>query len=247
MSHIDQIANELAGLNSSLVVNPVNPYVVPVGYFEDLAGLVISRIREEEGRPISQLETVSRQMPYSIPGGYFEQLGERVLSLVTHQEQTAAEELEAISPFLSKLDKQTPYTVPAGYFDITPGKQHAENNKVKVVAMTHRKWFRYAAAAIVIGLVTIAGFLVTKNHANGLQAGNKVMARFTKDVKKLDETQKDELIRFMDGGMTGEEIVQLNVKPATEEVKQLLKDVPDQELIDFQQQSEDIGDVLMTN
>jgi len=35
--------------------------------------------------------------------------------------------------------------------------------------------------------------------------------------------------------------------PKTKEVKQLLQDVSDEELTDFQQQTEDMGDILMTN
>ena len=63
----------------------------------------------------------------------------------------------------------------------------------------------------------------------------------------MNDTQKDDLMDFIDAGMNGDETAQVNTDNKADEVKNLLKDVSDEELKDFQEQTEDVADVLMTN
>ena len=48
------------------------------------------------------------------------------------------------------------------------------------------------------------------------------------------------LLEFIDAGISGEDIAQVEQAPVTEEVQDLLRDVSDEELADFNQQTEDI-------
>jgi hypothetical protein len=66
-------------------------------------------------------------------------------------------------------------------------------------------------------------------------------------VKKLNETQKDNLIDFIDAGMNGNETAAVTQLKTTNDVKALLDGIPEQELRDFQEQTEDIQEVLLTN
>jgi hypothetical protein len=254
MSHNNNILQELRELESSLGNEVVqNVYTVPHGYFESFAGAVLNTIKALEAASASEelnylspvLNSVSRQIPYEIPAGYFESVDERLLEITRQSEnQTVSEELASLSPLLNRLNKKMPYTVPEGYFEsLSPATQPA-----KVVSITHRKWFKYAAAAVVTGIIFMAGLLVFKN--NDQPSEKTIFAKFTRDVKKMNENQKDQLIDFIDAGMNGNETAQINPDTRLNEikdVKELLEDVSDEELKDLREQTEALEDVLMTN
>jgi hypothetical protein len=145
------------------------------------------------------------------------------------------------------LKKEMPYTVPAGYFENTTDRIVTATDKpsVKVVSLTRRSWFRYAAAAIVTGIIVLSGFLIFDNR-QPVEPGSKALAKFTKDVNKMDDTQKDDLIDFIDAGLVGDESAQINAANE-KEIKELLKGVSEKELLDLNQQSEDLESVLMIN
>ena len=108
---------------------------------------------------------ISKEMPYALEVGYFEKLDDQLLSLVKEKNdhQSVDEELQELSPLLKSLKKEMPYSVPAGYFENgvkVPTKQEA-----RVIPLTSRKWFRYAAAAIVIGIVTTVVLVVNKANS----------------------------------------------------------------------------------
>ena len=254
MTQRDNILQELNELKSTLAtVTPQNVYTVPVGYFDGLAARVLNRIKAMEAKNAveeldylsTSLSNISRQMPYTVPAGYFEGLAEKAMQWVRESSdyQTAKEELETLSPLLSGLKKTMPYSVPDGYFETLVEKRNKP--AAKLVSITKQKWFRYAAAAVVTGVVVLAGFLFLGNGEK--EPGGKALARLTRDVKEMNETQKDTLMNFIDAGMSGNETARINTDIKSNEVKDLLKGISDQELRDFQEQTEDISDVLMTN
>jgi hypothetical protein len=234
------------------------PYSVPQGYFEGLAKKAIQSISESSDYQTAneEMETLSpllnglnKEMPYAVPQGYFEGLADKALQSVSgiNDHQTAREELAILSPLLSGLKKEMPFSVPQGYFESLSDNISREESKpaAKVISITSRKWFRYAAAAVVIGIVVTTGLLFLGGGEK--EPGGKALAKFTRDVKKMDDTQKDNLIDFIDAGMNGDETAQVSIDNKTDEVKNLLQGISDEELKDFQEQTEDLGDVLMTN
>ena len=250
MAQNNNILQELNQLNSSLAdVAAQNVYTAPAGYFDGLATRMLNRIRAMEATNAvdetnflsPMLNVISRKMPYVVPDAYFEVLAEQALQSVrkSSDQQTANEEIESLSPLLSGLKKQMPYSVPQGYFDTL--SERPVKKETKVISIVHRKWFRYAAAAVVVGIMVIAGFAYLNNK--GKTQSGESLAWLKKDLKKMNETDKDNLIEYLDGGV----MAQINVDSKSQEVKELLKDVSDQELKDFQQQTEDVQDVLMTN
>ena len=258
MTQKDNILQELSELNSTLATTTLqNIYTVPVGYFDGLAAQVLNRIKainasnaiEELGYLSPMLSNIPKIMPYVVPQGYFEGLAETALQSVykSNNYQTATEELATLSPLLSGLKKEMPYAVPQGYFDKLTEKINTEENKpaTKIISLVSRKWFRYAAAAVVTGIIVMAGFLYL--GGNEKEPGGKALAKFTRDVKKMDDTQKDNLIEFIDAGINGKETAQESIDTKTDEIKNLLQGVSDAELKDFQEQTEDVQDVLMTN
>jgi len=247
-------------LNSSLInLSQQNVYAVPAGYFDGLAAQVMKRIKaleaidskEELGHLSTLLNSTSKETLYTVPLGYFETLADNVLHTVheSNDYQTAKEELDAISPLLSGLKKANPYTVPAGYFETITETIGSEENKpaTKVISLGSRKWFRYAAAAVVTGIIVLSGFFFLNKNNGNAEPGSKVMAKIVKDVKNMDVDQQDDLIDFIDAGLNGKESAQLKNDNKSTEIKDLLIGISDDELKDFQEQSEDIQAVLLVN
>lgn len=260
MTQRDNILQELNELNSRLALSqPVNTYAVPPGYFEGLAAQVLSRIRAMEAVDAAEelsylsplLSGLPKQMPYTVPAGYFEGVSEIMTKLAkgTGDDLTAAEETASISRLLGSLKKEMPFTVPTGYFENLASDIAARESKTeaKVISLSSsRKWFRYAAAAAVAGIIFMAGFLII-NKPGETEPGRAVFVKVSKDIKKLNNTQKDDLIDFLNSGMTGTETARVNNDNKSKEIQQLLQDVSEEELKDFQEQSEDLEEVLMTN
>lgn len=256
MTQKDNILQELKELDSCLAdIEVQNVYMVPAGYFDGLAAQVMARIKAMEADNAAdeldplypQLGKLSRKMPYSLPKDYFETLPDNVLNAIHTSGQSAKDELAAISPFLSSLKKETLYSVPEGYFESLTVTNQKEGIKptVKVVSLFNRTWFRYAAAAVVTGIIILAGFQLFTTEK---EPGGKALAKFTRDVKKMDDQQKDDMIDFFDAGLDGKETAQVNTDAKnSQEVKELLEGVSEEELKDFQEQTEAIEEVLMTN
>ena len=186
-------------------------------------------------------------MPFSVPDGYFNELDEKIMEIIRRHPdyQTSREELESVSPLLSSISKRPVYSVPKGYFEnFKPGVE--EKKDTKVVSITGRKWLRYAAAAIIVGVILMAGFIAF-NNSNKDSAG-KTLAKFEKEVKKINDVKStDTLIDFMDAGLNEKELASSQKSIKTDDVQQLLKDVSIDELKDFNEESKDIEDVMMTN
>lgn len=258
MTQKDNILQELNELGSQLAGHQPSPtYAVPAGYFEGLIEQVMRRIKALEAADVTEeleqlspfLSKLSKQMPYGVPAGYFDGIAER-MAQATKYDLSAEEETTSLSPLLAGLKKEMPYSVPQGYFENLAGNIAAKETatQAKVISITRSSWFRYAAAAVVTGIIFTAGLLLFKKDGE-IQAGSKVFTKVTNDVKKLNDTQKDDLLDFLDAGMNGTETAQVNTDNKSKEIQQLLQDIPDEELKDFQEQTEDLGlgEISMTN
>lgn len=241
MNNSQNILQELQELESILAsAIPHIPYSVPAGYFEGLPELVLSRIKTPEAISVTDeldilsptLAKISTKAVFDVPQSYFEALPEKMLANIKKMSanESTQEELGNISPLLSGLKKEMPYYVPQGYFEnklITPGKP-----EVQVVSISKRKWFRYAAAAVVVGVLLIAGVLYKSQQSTGTAHSlAKFEKKLLKEIKKTSDKELDEfLVQFSDAGLTGEEKVSTE---ADKEVKELLKDVSETELQKF--------------
>jgi hypothetical protein len=237
------IIQELNDLGSSLpTAKPENVYTVPEGYFDAFAGQVQTLI---------WLSSLPKQSLYEVPEGYFDDFADKTMdSIRNHPDyQTSKEELATISPLLESLNNRPVYSVPKGYFEnfkfATTPKQKSDS---RVVSLPQRKWFRYAAAAVVTGIIAITGLMVYNNNKQTSTAATTPLAKFEKEVKKIDDVKStDNLIEFMDAGLNEKELASNHNTNATDDVQRLLKDVSTDELKEFSEQSKDIEDVMMTN
>ena len=214
------------------------PYSTPAGYFNDLPEQILKRIKAAESDDAADelatlsplLNKISKQVPYAVPEGYFDTLEKKLGQIIiADKDQTATEELESISPLLSGLKKKTTYTVPAGYFENLQLAIAKENpiRETKVISITSRKWFRYAAAALVIGFVATIGVLLL-NKSNGIDPTDKSFAWVQKNMKKVSTDDINEFVELASAGAT--DVAKTETK---DEINNLLKDVSDKEIQDF--------------
>lgn len=251
MAQNNSILQELHDLNSVLAGKSIhNVYTVPDGYFEGFANQVMNRIKASEAKSVFEelshlspmLNDISRKMPYSVPANYFEMPEEKLMQTVREHSdyQTAKEELESLSPLLSSLKKQMPYSVPANYFENLNARPHEIPNtkpETKVIAITSRKWFRYTAA-VVAGIIVLAGFLYFNQKANDpVKSFTRFEKKLDNEIKTTSDKDLSEFVQqFTDAGLSGDEKAQNNLK---DDVKDMLKDVSDSELKEFIQETAD--------
>ena len=244
-----EISNELIELQSSLAGSAGHhPYSIPEGYFEDLASNILKRVRAldavnagEEIQSLSPLlAALPRELPYTVPARYFDSM-----PVNKGEQESPGEEIAKLSPMLAGLDKKIPYSVPEDYFNnLNRPVEVVKITGAKTVRMRSRSWFRYAAAALLTGIFLTAGYLALNTEKI---PGGKALAKFTRDVKKMNASQMDSVMEYVDAGLNGSENVKLNPATRNTEVKELLEGIPEEELNDFTRQTEDISDLLMLN
>ena len=132
----------------------------------------------KELREISDLVSdLGKRNPYQVPEGYLEAFPHQMLEEVNktsrgYNIQNAGEEITAISPLLAGLKNKQAFSVPDGYFEQLANTVSAEvTNKTHTIAPVfnmgsgNRKWMRYAAAAIVTGVIGISAFFFINRHS----------------------------------------------------------------------------------
>lgn len=238
----ENAGEELAHLSSLLVTSKEMSYAVPAGYFEMLPGQVLSRIRAmETDSPFEELQHlsplvagISKAMPNDIPAGYFEGLAEAVAGSVKSEDQNAAEELETISPLLSGLKKEMPFSVPTGYFENLDKISGAEpvKPKAKVISLTKKTWFRYAAAAVVTGIVVVFGFVIFSKQGT-IDPKNQSSEWVKKNLKKVSTDEIEKFAELADEGTLAIVTDAKNDIKEVSEIKDMIKDIPDEEIQKF--------------
>jgi hypothetical protein len=121
--------------------------------------------------------------PYRVPAGYFEHFAESLLVKIRREADDPDAEIQAISPLLAGLNRKVPYQVPEGYFDefrVQKEKQEAvyippveiithDQEKIRPAARaipprSIRPHLKYAAAAVITGIIAGAAFLTLHNQ-----------------------------------------------------------------------------------
>lgn len=172
MTRNTDILKELEQISQAVAqVSAETPYRVPVGYFDSLDTVIMARIAAGGNEENSLLQVAGKQMPQDVPQGYFDTLSDTILSKIKEQQniQTASEELSELSPLLAGLSKANLYEVPVGYFETLPAGVTKKTTETKVVSMFSKKvWVRYAAAAVVFGLIAFGiNFFSSQSTVSG--------------------------------------------------------------------------------
>jgi hypothetical protein len=167
---------EKSGEDPVLNINKEIVYEAPEGYFENLAGSIINRIKAENAATTKDelellsplLGKISKTNPFSSPDGYFTDISDNIIAGVKAID-FVNKELENFSPVMIGLKNKQVYDVPEGYFDMAPAlilQKALEQQPAKVISIGFgRKIARYAAAAVVTGIIVVAGYLYQNKNA----------------------------------------------------------------------------------
>jgi hypothetical protein len=232
MNSHNNIEDELRGMNSDLPANPdKNPFSVPEGYFEGLAGSIMAKIKTGEGITAKEeiaslsplLASISRSMPYEVPGNYFQSNIDELPYIVGDDPQSA---------ILSLVERVTPYEVPFDYFTNFPGQvlEKVTDRQTRLIPMVRRKWMRLAVAAMVAGIIALTGYFYSLQK-NGFDAEQPI----AQQLKNVSTKELSEFIKTAD--VTAASNSTVHNKPAVvTEVKSMLNGVSDKELDAFLRQ-----------
>ena len=158
MENSIDILNELKELSPVLAaIEKVNVFTVPDGYFLQLSVDILMGI---ENGLSNNVPSVS-----DVPTGYFDTLADTILSKIKALDaEDAATEISVLSPMLYSIKNENVFEVPKNYFE---NLRVAVLNKIKpqpkVVNMQRRTatFFKYAVAAVFIGIMALGAFKFT--------------------------------------------------------------------------------------
>jgi hypothetical protein len=225
------IYDELKEINSLLPLDKgTEVYAVPEGYFEGFAASVLQKIKNRQIDNVSDeltslsplLAGISKKMPFAVPENYFSENTESLPGLIT----------EDSLPDMLQNDKQMPYTVPTNYFKNLPDVilKRVNPKEAKVISINSaRKWMRYAAAAIITGVIVISSVLYFGKNQS-IDPASQPQEWVAKQLKNIPDKELDEFINTTTVNSTA--IARAEVSEKTE-VRNLLKDIPDMELDKF--------------
>jgi hypothetical protein len=231
--------DELAGLLSRDTLNTNDLFTVPDGYFEGFAGELMDRIHAQE-QVISVsgemagisplLNRIDKLMPFSVPSGYFDGLTGRLSAGSGSPEYQIEADLAILNQ--EGLKNKNAYRVPEAYFD---GLAPAILNRVKkpvranVVSLPGRmRWLKYAAAALVIGVIgTAALFIFNKGAA----------IRHMDPLQSLAQVSEQEMMNYLENqsspsvslDTSSNSVASIDLNNDSDP-KDLLNDIPDNEL-----------------
>ena len=228
MNSHDAIQQELKDLRSSLPPDKEQPvFTVPEGYFENFAASVWAKIKTQQTNVTDELEHLSpvlaaipKTTPFSVPENYFSHLATGLPALVND---------EALPEILKSHTKQMPYTVPSGYFEGLTAQVAAKvAPKAKVVSFSTRV-MRFAAAAVITGVIAVAGVLYLNNRSTALDPAEQPHAWVEQKLQNVSNQDLEAFINTADVGFNSKELA----KHSKGEVRQMLRDVSTNELNAF--------------
>jgi hypothetical protein len=194
MNNRIDIINELREISPLLGgMEKVNVFTVPTGYFEQMAGNMLTLVKQEA----NSLLLAHKQQPLmDVPAGYFDSLADNILNKIKQQEAVEA------YPLLNSISKDNVYTVPQGYFESVSAAILNKVNKpqAKVVGMGSKTgWFKYAAAAVFTGIIAFGTFKFTSTGTK-LDAATKTgieIAQQNRFDAELEKVADEDIIKYL--------------------------------------------------
>jgi hypothetical protein len=210
------IYNELNAISNTVANLPItNVYSISDNYLETLLWKVMGKINSKA---------------YTVPEQYFEQLHQKVVARIM---QEAADEQEELPEILKNIPKTNVYKVPQHYFDNEPAIK-----KSKVVEMPLKRkaknWWRWAAAACLVGIVTSALYFVTKTTVSSNQVIEGTGGLTYQQIKNINIDKELEKIseKEVDNYLCEEGLLACADKPAADAIEKQIQDleITDEEL-----------------
>lgn len=141
-----------------------NIFTVPEGYFSRLADEVMEKIRFYQADDSSSMDQIPQLLTgiqqknvFDVPTGYFDNFASSVITRIASIDSNPRIELEYLSPLLLSVQQTNVFETPQGYFEDVQENiiKTVLPAKAKVVSMSGRSIFRYAAAAVITGAMAL--------------------------------------------------------------------------------------------
>lgn len=195
----EEILNELKEISPSLAkMDRNNPFSVPEGYFSALSDRLLINTKIYAEQADSSINSAR------VPEGYFDNLSSHILNKIKNQD-TSVEEF----PLLSSLRDKNVFSVPEGYFKSLSDQVLSKiaHKPAKVISI--KSWMKYAAAAVIVGVMAIAGLQIYNgNDANHQLASNDKLPTYIqssfqyKTPEQVDEgiasLTDDQIVKYLE-------------------------------------------------
>ena len=251
----DNIQEELKEVAPGLIeLRHLETFTVPEFYFSSLADVILNKVNGNSQQSI--FDTASAIMPYSAPAGYFDGLAAQIMLKVQASPAFKSEvdlELELIAPALVGLNKSPVYSVPVGYFEnlIAPTMTKPVG---KVVSMHGAgKALRYLAAAVVIAVMAFSAYLFFDKPTDTGSAKNSIEAPVNLDklnvTAAVDKLSEEEILNYLKAYSNPQEssLNPIMIPDVNADFKEVIKDLPEEELKAFLNQYSDGNQTLLKN
>ncbi|HUR11270.1 MAG TPA: hypothetical protein VM012_07865 [Flavitalea sp.] len=221
------------------------PFKVLSGYFENFAGNLLKRIHALEAENVNDelkhlsplLHKAEIENPFKTPAGYFDELADNLVSGMKAID-FVKEELD--HPILNDLKNRPVYTVPTRYFDQLPQLilNRIQGKKAKIFQLpTRRSIMQFATAAAVAGLFILGVLFIrqdTPRQVAEVQSSDSVI---TRNISKISDEAirnyvENDNVAIIENAL----ISTANVEMDTEDLKDMLADLPDEELKSYLEQ-----------
>ncbi|MGN6194360.1 MAG: hypothetical protein ACTHOB_05445 [Ginsengibacter sp.] len=201
-----EITEELKDISPTLAsMEKVNVFQVPEDYFSDFDAKILTTIFLQDKKDNFQ----------KVPEGYFNSLSDTILSKIKQEEnQTASEEIKALSPALHYLKEERVFDVPENYFENLSNEilEKIKPSKPKVIAISSvKKWWKYAAAAVVAGVIAISSLQIFNHNSNSIPemqiaSEYKTPEQLNQGISSLSD---EEIVKYLEnnGNILDEEAI----------------------------------------
>jgi len=202
MNNKTEILDELSAIGPALIpLQGLCVFNVPESYFAQFPDNLLEKVN----KPIALQNNIAS--PFSVPQGYFNNLAETIMGKVAREEDSAEVEIKKLSPALSATGNDNVFKVPSYYFTNLAGSIVAQvQTPAKVVKMKPRSLFvRYAAAAVITGILGLSTFSFFNNRSSNLivadntaivATGQQIIASSSFD-KILETVSAEEIEQYL--------------------------------------------------
>ena len=199
-----EIFDELKAISPFLAaMEKMNVFQVPEGYFSGLNQKILTTVF------IHRNEKNNLQ---NVPEGYFDSLPDKILSKIkVEKNESATEEIKVLSPALFYLKEENTFAIPKDYFDDLSDRilDKINGKETKIVSISSvRKWWKYAAAAVVAGVIAVSSLQIF-NHASN--SNNKEIitasANIPDYIKESSQYKTPEQLKQGIASLSDDEIV----------------------------------------
>ena len=211
MGYFDDISLQI--LSQILNLKAKEQFAAPVNYFDTLPEIILAKIKKDTfselspdmTSPLGILSKIENKNIFTVPSGYFEDFSANFSSTSKDLPHEVLKETAELSETVSRIGKTNVFRIPDGYFNSFEEKLSRKKLKsAKLFSLSN--WtptLRYAAAASIVGILGLIGFLLLFNF-NNTQNGPNMAA----SIKKANQIIRTNSLETEIASLSDEAIVE---------------------------------------